>query len=117
METYYRPMTDPGYRRRRLMLIVLAISVAAFLLSSGFLSANAATQPVYTASTYHTVTAGDTLWSIATTYYPPSEDTRINIEVIRKTNGLKDYRLQPGMRLEIPVPDPGSPKLNSTDES
>lgn len=51
----------------------------------------------------HTVVAGETLWAIASEYYPPSEDTRVAVEEIRSANGLDGYRIQPGTRLELPA--------------
>lgn len=53
--------------------------------------------------TPHTVSEGETLWSIATNYYPPSEDPRVAIEEIREANGLEGYRIHPGTRLELPA--------------
>ncbi len=53
----------------------------------------------------HTVTLGETLWSIAVEYYPSSEDPREMIEGIRQVNGLGGYGIQPGERLELPPLD------------
>ena len=50
----------------------------------------------------HTVVPGDTLWSIVIDHYPPSEDPRVIIEDIQRTNGLEGYRIHTGMRLELP---------------
>ena len=54
----------------------------------------------------HTVAPGDTLWSIVTDHYPPSEDPRIVIEDIRRVNGLQSYRIHPGERLNLPSAQP-----------
>jgi Tfp pilus assembly protein FimV len=66
-----------------------------------FLHASAGAGADTTPATY-TVEYGDTLWEVATEHYPASEDPRVTIEAIRRENGLEDYRLQPGMRLELP---------------
>ncbi len=54
---------------------------------------------------HHTVVAGETLWSIVTDHYPPSEDPRAAVEAIRQANGLRGYSIQPGERLELPSHD------------
>lgn len=82
------------YRRRRLGAL-LATTLAAYLLFAGTGSADPA-------SISHTVETGDTLWSIATEHYPPSEDPRAMVEAIRRENGLEGYGIRPGMRLELP---------------
>jgi LysM repeat protein len=74
---------------------LLATLLTAYLLYTGTGSADPA--PVS-----HTVEPGDTLWSIATGYYPPSEDPRAKVEAIRQQNGLEGYGIRPGMRLELP---------------
>lgn len=51
---------------------------------------------------YYDVSAGDTLWSVATTHYPPSEDPRPIVEEIRAMNDLSGSKLYPGMRLKLP---------------
>jgi LysM repeat protein len=75
--------------------VLLAATLSAYLLFAGTGSADPA--PVS-----HTVEAGDTLWSIATEHYPPSEDPRATVEAIRRENGLEGYGIRPGMRLELP---------------
>ncbi len=82
------------YRRRRLGAL-LATLLTAYLLGAGTGSADPA--PVS-----HAVEPGDTLWSIATEHYPPTEDPRANVEAIRQENGLEGYIIRPGMRLELP---------------
>ena len=74
---------------------LLATLLTAYLLYAGTGSADPA--PVS-----HTVEPGDTLWSIATEHYPPSEDPRARGEAIRQENGLEGYGIRPGMRLELP---------------
>lgn len=50
----------------------------------------------------HTTRPGDTLWSIATQEYPPTEDPRIVVEEIRAENDLDGYTIRPGDVLELP---------------
>lgn len=75
--------------------VVVAALFGALHAGSG---ASAEAPPVF-----HTVAAGETLWSIATDHYPPSEDPRVAIEEIRSSNDLEGYRIQPGTRLELPA--------------
>lgn len=82
------------YRRRR-AAAALFVAVAAGLYTVAPADAGRPTE-------YHTVAPGETLWSIAVQYYPPSEDPREKIEAIRRANGLGGYRLQAGERLELP---------------
>lgn len=51
----------------------------------------------------HTVVAGETLWSIASERYPPSEDPRVAVEEIRAANDLEGYRIQAGENLVLPA--------------
>ena len=74
---------------------LLATLLTAYLLWAGTSSADPA--PVS-----HTVESGDTLWSIATEHYPPSEDPRAKVEAIRQENRMEGYSIRPGMRLALP---------------
>ncbi len=93
---YLSQVTHPETYRRRRLVALLAILLTAYLLHTGTGSADRV--PIS-----HTVETGDTLWSIATEHYPPSEDPRANVEAIRKENGLEGYGIRPGMRLELPA--------------
>jgi hypothetical protein len=83
------------YRRRRLGTLLVASIIVYFLYANA--GADAGTTPAS-----YTVEYGDTLWEVATEHYPASEDPRATIEAIRQENGLGDYGLRPGMRLELP---------------
>lgn len=84
------------YRRRRIGALFVA-AVLAFALYTG--SGAGAEAP----SVFYTVSPGDTLWSVATKHYPPSEDPRVAVEVIQDANDLPDGQIYPGMRLELPA--------------
>lgn len=86
------------YRRRRLAAL-LSLAVLAGALYAGAESRADARTISYT------VAPGDTLWAIATSHYPASEDPRLKIEEIREINSLDGYRIQPGTRLGIPPPE------------
>ena len=92
---YLSQVRRPEIYRRRRLGVLLATLLTAYLLGAGTGSADPA--PVS-----HTVQPGDTLWSIATEHYPPSEDPRAMVEAIRQENGLEGYGIRPGMRLELP---------------
>ena len=83
-----------SYRRRRAGAVLLAV-VAGLLWAGSRAEAGRISE-------HHVVKPGDTLWSIAVDYYPPSEDRRVAIEEIRRENNLADYKIRPGTRLELP---------------
>ena len=49
---------------------------------------------------YHTVRAGDTLWSIADAKFPG--DPREGVWELQRTNGLEGAIIVPGQRLALP---------------
>jgi LysM repeat protein len=49
---------------------------------------------------YHTVQAGDTLWSIADATY--AGDPREGVWNLQRRNGLEGATIVPGQRLELP---------------
>jgi LysM repeat protein len=49
---------------------------------------------------YHTVRAGETLWSIATASY--AGDPREGVWKLQRRNGLRGSTIVPGQRLAIP---------------
>ncbi len=87
--------TTHKYSRRRVVAALLAAIVAVALYAGTRAEAG---QPHGS----YTVAPGDTLWSVAIKHYPPSEDPRVAVEAVRKVNGIEDYRIRPGERLEIP---------------
>ena len=48
-----------------------------------------------------TVSAGDTLWSIACEYKKPGQDVREYIFELRKLNNLTDCTIYPGQEIQI----------------
>jgi LysM repeat protein len=84
------------YRRRR----IGALFVAAVFCSALYAGSGAGAEPP---AVLYTVSPGDTLWSVATEHYPPSEDPRVAVEAIRDANGLTDASIYPGMRLKLPA--------------
>lgn len=84
------------YRRRRFGALFVA-AVLAFALYAG--GGAGAESP----SIIYTVSPGDTLWSVVTEHYPPSEDPRVAVDVIQETNDLSGAEIYPGMRLELPA--------------
>lgn len=83
------------YRRRRVGAAVFAVIIAYALYAAA--RADAEQQPLY-----HTVASGETLWSIAASHYSPSEDPRVAMEEIRRSNSLEGYSIRPGEHLELP---------------
>ena len=77
------------------MGVLLATLLSAYILGAGTGSADPAPAS-------HTVEPGDSLWSIVTEHYPPTEDPRAKVEAIRQENRLEGYSIRPGMRLELP---------------
>lgn len=49
------------------------------------------------------VQSGDSLWRIASLHKPADMDTRVYIDSIRRTNGLKGPDIQAGEVLSLPV--------------
>jgi len=84
------------YRRRRIGALFVT-AVLGFALYAG---GGAGAEPP---TVLYTVEHGDTLWSVATEHYPPSEDPRVTVEVIRDANELPDAQIYPGTRLELPA--------------
>ena len=78
--------------------VLLATICAVFLLSGGAAEAEAPPGP----AVEYVVTAGDTLWQIASEHVMAGEDVRVLIDDIKKRSGLTTSALQVGQVLEIP---------------
>lgn len=83
------------------MLAIMALVVTAYMASSFFF------EPEYHKhETWHKVTAGETVWDIATQYYDYQEKYRNFNEwrwVISEANNLKGKHIQAGDLLVIPL--------------
>ena len=80
--------------------VLLATVCAVFLLIGGAAEAEEPPGPAIE----HVVSAGDTLWEIATEHVVPGEDVRPLITAIKERSGLTSSALQPGQVLQIPQP-------------
>lgn len=90
-------------RRGRVLVTVLAVSLA---LAAGSVAqrATAGTPGEAVQVTAHTVTAGETLWRIASAITEPGEDVRGTVDRLMDLNGLDGTGLQVGQQLLIPAP-------------
>ena len=90
-------------RRGRVVVTMLAVSLA---LAAGSVAQRAAadTPGVAVQVTAHTVTAGETLWRIASAITEPGEDVRATVDRLMDLNGLTVTGLQVGQQLLIPAP-------------
>lgn len=88
--------------------VVLAILIIVFLgavwinLPSNHVTEAVEEEPYFPPNHIHQVLPGDTLWGIATTYYPDKDPREIVFE-IRKLNDLKDSAtIYPYQLLKLP---------------
>ena len=94
-------------RGRRVLAVLaavpamLALAVALFLGGSSALASRDAGAPAGTFPTI-TVTAGESLWSIAQEV-APAADPRDVVDAIARLNGLQGVEVSAGQRLAIPV--------------
>jgi LysM repeat protein len=85
--------------RRILALIVLAAAAWAFTFGQSAIASN--TPGTASSFTYVTVSAGDTLWSLAETY-ASEEDARDWIQDLASLNALETAEIYPGQQLALP---------------
>lgn len=86
--------------RRATALLVLAAAVWALLFGQSAIASNAPGASA-TSFTYVTVSAGDTLWSLAETY-ATDEDARDWIQDLASLNALESAEIYPGQELALP---------------
>ena len=75
--------------------VIIVILVAALLWAVFARDTGAGPSP-----RYHTVTSGETLWSIASRHYPG--DPREGVWKLQTRNGLSGSTILPGQRLVLP---------------
>ncbi len=95
-----RPLDAAVYRRRRLVVLALALGMILGLLSFGR-QADASPDPVAAAeATVVVVQPGDTLWTIARTLQPEGDHRALVSTLSDLTDGAV---LQPGQRIIVPA--------------
>lgn len=94
-------MSRVRVRRRRLVVLVAAVSVAAAWAGplAGAAGGSGGLEPV--AARSYVVRGGDTLWAIAERV-APSSDPRIVVDAIAEANAVDAGTLVPGQTLVIP---------------
>jgi hypothetical protein len=95
------PLDAAVYRRRRLVVLALALGLILGLLSFGR-QADASPDPVAVAAeaTVVVVQPGDTLWTIARTMQPEGDHRALVSALSELTDGAV---LQPGQRIVVPA--------------
>ena len=99
------PRAEVAYRRRRLVVATLILSVllggrvAADLVGSGPLAAPEPAQPVLIGERVHIVQPGDTLWTIARSLQPSGDVRRLVDALAARRHGAA---LQVGERIALP---------------
>ena len=85
----------------RVLVLLVSVAVASFLLLA---SAVQATDGVRATAEVQ-VSAGDTLWEIASEVSEPGDDVRKVIHDIKRMNDLDNSIIRPGQVLVVPVDD------------
>jgi nucleoid-associated protein YgaU len=80
--------------------VLLATVCVVFLLIGGAADAEVPSAPAIE----HVVSAGDTLWEIASGYVVEGDDVRPMVHAIKERSGITSSTLQPGQVLRIPQP-------------
>ena len=88
-------------RRGRLVALALLLGLAVLLTGLAATPGQAADPPA--APRTAVVQPGDTLWSIAERYAPGRDPYRA-VDQLRRSNGIADYTVHPGQRLNLPWP-------------
>lgn len=89
-------------RRGRVVVTALAVGLA-LVAGSAAQRAAADTPGEAVQVTAHTVTAGETLWRVASSITEPGEDVRVAVDLLMDLNGLASSSLQVGQQLLIPA--------------
>lgn len=97
---YEGPLTLTARGRRLLWMGAAVLGLLAALVG-GRAVASAPTAPISVDS--YTVSAGETLWAIASAYTAPHEDVRDTVSALIDLNGLEGGALRAGEQILVPV--------------
>lgn len=90
------PGVSARVRRRRLVVACLALLILAIAVPRIMASDTLGPEP-----SVHVVSAGETLWSIAS-HHAPGEDPRRFVREMKLLNDLEQAQVFPGQRLTLP---------------
>jgi nucleoid-associated protein YgaU len=94
------------YSEKRFGLFLLSITIFLMIIAfvaGGFIFGQESIgmeEPVYETLT---IKAGDTIWEIAETYAPDTEDIRCLVRAILEENDIKAGEIYPGQVIRVPI--------------
>lgn len=92
-----------GKRRRFTLMPIITLTALSLMVTVPALSS----MQLHAAAPQHYATVivhrGDTLWSIASTHTPGTNDVQDTIDRITEVNHLSGASIEPGQRLRVPM--------------
>ncbi|WP_062072780.1 LysM peptidoglycan-binding domain-containing protein [Demequina sediminicola] len=98
-----RMVDTPMMRRRRRTVLVVLFAIVGAVFGPQAFAGNEPAEPAFF-DTY-TVSQGETLWSIASSFTSPGDDVRDTVAVLGDLNALESSDLLVGQQLRVPADD------------